>query len=75
MEMEIIMNRVYRDETIQFDGVHFIGCSFIGCRIIITSSHFDFDRCTFKESSFHVDPRLNIFEEAAYLVRAGHVSA
>jgi hypothetical protein len=61
--MELIMNQEYHNETIIFDGFHFVGCSFVNCTIIVTSPDFDFDRCSFIGSHFHVDPELSVFEQ------------
>ncbi|MCQ6560021.1 hypothetical protein [Paenibacillus mendelii] len=60
--MQRVMDQVFENETIVFDGFHFIGCSFINCILIITSGTFDFDRCSYRGSTFYVDPSLSIFD-------------
>ncbi|QYR23308.1 hypothetical protein KZ483_10540 [Paenibacillus sp. sptzw28] len=62
--MDLIMDQEFDNETIVFDGFHFIGCSFTKCIIIITSPDFAFDRCSFKDTAFHVDPALSAFQIA-----------
>ncbi|MFD0710545.1 hypothetical protein [Paenibacillus sp. GCM10027626] len=60
--MLCVMDQVFENETIVFDGYHFIGCSFINCILIITSEQFDFDRCSYSGTTFYVDPRLPIMD-------------
>ncbi|WP_169081473.1 hypothetical protein [Paenibacillus sp. PL91] len=59
--MNTIANEHFKDETIVFDGFSFIGCTFTNCVIIITTLEFNFERCSFYESSLHVNPNLSIF--------------
>ncbi|WP_028610789.1 hypothetical protein [Paenibacillus harenae] len=60
--MNTISNEHFTNETIAFDGFSFIGCTFTNCVIIITTLHFNFERCSFYESTLHVNPELSIFE-------------
>jgi len=59
--MHTISNEHFTNETIAFDGFSFIGCTFSNCVIIITTLDFNFERCSFYESSLHVNPKLPIF--------------
>ncbi|MFS0727098.1 hypothetical protein [Paenibacillus sp. 1P07SE] len=54
--MELITNQTFTKESIMFDGFHFIGCSFRDCIVVITDNNFAFDRCSFEQSTFHVQP-------------------
>ncbi|ANY67244.1 hypothetical protein ABEW34_15060 [Paenibacillus algorifonticola] len=56
--MEYIINKRFDGEHICFDGNHYIGCTFNNCTITISSLHFNYDRCTFKGSSFKLSPRV-----------------
>lgn len=59
--MRFVMNQVFENETIQFDGFHYIGCSFLDCTVLITSMEFGFDRCSFSGTTFHVAEGLPLF--------------
>ncbi|MGO4699153.1 hypothetical protein AB4Z50_33365 [Paenibacillus sp. 2TAB26] len=59
--MHTISNEQFTNETIAFDGFSFIGCTFSNCVIIITTLDFNFERCSFYDSSLHVNPKLPIF--------------
>ncbi|MGO4544673.1 hypothetical protein AB4Z29_07740 [Paenibacillus sp. 2TAB23] len=59
--MNTISNEHFQNETIAFDGFSFIGCTFTNCVIIITTLNFNFEHCSFFESSLHVNPNLSIF--------------
>lgn len=54
--MELITNQTFTKESIIFDGFHFVGCSFRDCIVLISDSNFAFDRCSFEQSTFHVQP-------------------
>ncbi|GBF78290.1 hypothetical protein PA598K_06916 [Paenibacillus sp. 598K] len=54
--MELITNQTFTNESIIFDGFHFVGCSFRDCIVVISDSNFAFDRCSFEQSTFHVQP-------------------
>ncbi|SFF18690.1 hypothetical protein SAMN04487969_11718 [Paenibacillus algorifonticola] len=56
--MEYIINKRFDGEEIKFDGNHYIGCTFNNCIITISSLHFNYDRCTFKGSSFKLSPSM-----------------
>ncbi|MFC3345502.1 hypothetical protein [Paenibacillus abyssi] len=60
--MELIINESFENETITFDGFNFVGCTFKNCIVIITSMDFDFERCTFTGTTFHVNPHIPIFQ-------------
>ncbi|EXX89514.1 hypothetical protein BG53_13065 [Paenibacillus darwinianus] len=60
--MELIMNQKFENETIVFDGYNFIGCTFKNCIIFVTSTDFEFDRCSFFDTNFYADPSLPIFQ-------------
>lgn len=56
--MEYIINKRFDGEEILLDGNHYIGCTFNNCTITISSLHFNYDRCTFKGSSFKLSPSV-----------------
>ncbi|MBJ6359802.1 hypothetical protein ACFOQM_00470 [Paenibacillus sp. GCM10012307] len=56
--MDHIVHKSFTDEEIHFENLHFIGCTFIRCRIFVTSLKFDYDRCSFTDCIFHIDPEV-----------------
>ncbi|RXZ80795.1 hypothetical protein EBB07_17635 [Paenibacillaceae bacterium] len=64
--METIFYQKFVNETISFDGFHFIGCTFVNCIIIVETSNFHFDRCSFIESAFHVAQGLTVFQSMPF---------
>jgi hypothetical protein len=54
------MNQTFTNKTVVFDGSRFVGCSFMNCVIVITSSHFDFDKCSFYGAKVLVNPSIPI---------------
>jgi len=62
MELNLITNENFENETICFDGFAFVNCSFTNCVILITCLDFEFKSCSFYNSTLHIDPSLPIFE-------------
>jgi len=62
MELSLIMNEHFQNETICFDGFAFKNCIFTDCVILITCMDFEFKNCTFFGSTLHIEPSLPIFE-------------
>ena len=62
MELSLIMNEHFENETICFDGFAFKNCIFSNCVILITCMDFEFVNCSFFGSTLHIEPSLPIFE-------------
>lgn len=72
--MKTIANENFKDETIQFDGFNFVSCTFTNCIIIISTLEFNFQQCSFFESTLHVNPKLPIFEISHRLSQSSYDS-
>jgi len=62
MELSLITNEHFKNETICFDGFAFKECIFTDCVILITCLEFEFVNCSFYGSTLHIEPSLPIYE-------------